>query len=272
MRPAWSWAFDEGALQPAPVDLPTRITAAWAYGMPEGTPSTGAGVRVAVVDSGIDSEHPSVGAIDGGAVTEEDAQRPGRYRVVEGPHEDLYGHGTACAGIIRSLAPDCQLFSVRVLGRALTGTGGAFATGMRWAIDNGMDVVNLSLSTGKRRYFPVLHRIADEAAFRNVMLVTALANLPGATYPGEYASVFSVASHPDPDPEAIDRNPNPPAEWGAWGIDVPVAWLGGTTVKATGNSFAAPHVTAAITRIRAAHPSLTTFQMKTVLSAIARNA
>lgn len=269
MRPAWSWAFSPGALAPSPVDLPSQVTPEWAYGTADGS-----GVKVAIIDSGIDATHPSVGPIQGGVVIEASAmpENATQLRVVEGDHDDLYGHGTACAGIIRSLAPGCDLYSVRVLGRRLTGTGAAFAAGLRWAIDNDMDVVNLSLSTGRREYFPIFHRITDEAAFRNIMLVTALANIPGASYPGEFASVFSVASHADPDPTAIDRNSNPPAEWGAWGINVPVAWLGGKTVQATGNSFAAPHVAGAIARIRSAHPQLTTFQMKTVLSAIARNA
>lgn len=269
MKPAWSWAFDDGALATVPVDLPApaAISREWAYG-----DSTGAGVRVAIVDSGIDAAHPAVGEIQGGIAIEPDRTRPSGFRLEEGVHDDLYGHGTACAGIIRGLAPACELYSVRVLGRRLSGTGAAFAAGLRWAIDNDMDVVNLSLSSSKREYYPIFHRLADEAAFKGVMLVTALANLPGRSYPGEYASVFSVASHADPDPEALDRNPKPPAEWGAWGIDVNVAWLGNKTVKATGNSFAAPHLAGIIARIRAKHPDLTVFQMKTVLSAIARNA
>lgn len=267
MRPAWSWAFAPGALPDAPVDLPHDITPEWAYG-----DRSGRGVRVAIVDSGIDPEHPAVGSVAGAVSIDHDRSISSGFKITPGPHEDRYGHGTACAAIVRSLAPDCELYSVRVLGRQLTGSGGAFATGLRWALDNDMDVVNLSLSTNKRAYAPTFHKIADEAAFRNVALVTALANLPGTSYPGEFASVFSVASHADPDPEAIDRNPRPPAEWGAWGIDVPVAWLGGKTVRATGNSFAAPHVAGAIARIRAAHPDLTTFQVKTVLSALARNA
>ena len=70
-------------------------------------------------------------------------------RFVEGPHEDLYGHGTACAGIVRSLAPDAELYSVRVLGAELTGRASVFAAGLRWAIEHDMDVVNLSLSTSR---------------------------------------------------------------------------------------------------------------------------
>jgi len=103
MKPAWSWQFEEGALQSAPgLGLDGPITKAWAWGG-----ATGAGVKVAVIDSGIDDGHPSVGQVNGGVALEYDSHEEDGYRIVEGPHEDLYGHGTACAGIIRTIAPEC---------------------------------------------------------------------------------------------------------------------------------------------------------------------
>ena len=53
---------------------------------------------------------------------------------------DLCGHGTACAGIVRSLAPDCEIISVRVLGAGFTGSGGVLLAGLRWAVEQGFDV------------------------------------------------------------------------------------------------------------------------------------
>ena len=268
MRPAWSWAFQPGALQQVDVDLPHEITPEWAWGG-----STGSGVKVAVLDSGVDADHPWVRSVEGAVAVDFDSEAPGNVRFTEGPHEDVFGHGTACAGIIRRMASDCEIYSVRVLGPKLTGKGFVFAAGLRWALRNGMRVVNLSLSTGKRDYYSVFHRIADEAAFRRVMLVCAINNMPGPSFPAEYSSVFSVASHEDvDDPLAFDYNPSPPAEWGAPGIDVEVPWLEGKTIVATGNSFAAPHIAAVLTLILAKHPELTPFQAKTALMALARNA
>jgi subtilisin len=268
MRPAWSWAFQPGALQQVDIDIPHAITPEWAWGE-----STGSGVSVAVLDSGIDAAHPWVGAVQRAVALEHDPDAPGGVAITEGPHEDLYGHGTACAGIIRAIAPECDLMSVRVLGQKLTGKGFVFAAGLRWAMQQGARVINLSLSTGKRDYYSVFHRLADEASFRRVMLVCAINNMPGPSFPAEYSSVFSVASHADVgDRLAFDYNPNPPAEWGAPGIDVEVPWLDGTTIVATGNSFAAPHIAGALTLILAKHPELTPFQAKTVLMALARNA
>jgi subtilisin len=190
----------------------------------------------------------------------------------EEPHRDLYGHGTACAGIIRRAAPDAELWSVRVLGSRLTGKGVVFAAGLRWAIGQGARVVNLSLSTGREDYFGLFHEIADEAAFAGVVLVCAANNVPAPTYPAQFSSVISVAAHDGLDPFAFDVSPSPPTDFGAPGIDVQVPWLAGATIVATGNSFAAPHVTGLVARLLSKHPHLTPYEVKTVLRAVATNA
>jgi subtilisin family serine protease len=267
MRPAWSWQFEPDTLQRiGSLGLPVPLTKDWAWGGADG-----AGVKVAVVDSGIDAAHPWVGRLAGAVAIEHDPHAESGVRLVDGEHADLFGHGTACAGIIRQVAPQAQLYSVRVLGEKLTGKGTVFAAGLRWAIDNGMQVVNLSLSTAKRDYFGLFHELADEAYFRRMMLVSAINNAPVPSYPSQYSSVFSVAAHERADPYRLDYNPSPPVEFGAPGIEVEVAWLGGATVQATGNSFAAAHVTGLITRILSKHPGLTPFHMKTILHALADN-
>lgn len=267
MRPAWSEQFDPQTLpRVAALPLPAAITREWAWG-----DSTGRGVKIAVIDSGIDASHPAVGHVAGGAAFTLDQDAEDGVAVEEGPHDDLYGHGTACAGIIRALAPDVELYSVRVLGANLSGKGLVFAAGLRWAIEQGMRVANLSLSTKSREYFALLHELSDQAYFQRTMLVSAVNNVPAASYPSLYSSVFSVAARPGDDPLAFDYNPSPPVEFGARGIDVPVAWTGDATVTATGNSFAAPHVAGLIARILGRHPGLAPFEVKTILRALAAN-
>ena len=145
-------------------------------------------------------------------------------------------------------------------------------SGLRWAIENGMHVVNLSLSTSRQEFFGLFHELADQAYFKNVVLVSAVNNVPAASYPSLYSSVVSVAAHEGHDPFTYYYNPEPPVEFGAPGIDVNVAWLNKSTIVSTGNSFAAPHMTGIAALIRGKHPDLTPFQVKTVLFACATNA
>lgn len=268
LRPAWSEQFDPDRLRSVtPLPFPGGITREWAFG-----DSRGAGVDVAIIDSGVEADHPDIGGLASSVALSYDPSSPDQVRIDTGPHEDLFGHGTAIAGVVRKLAPDCRLHSVRVLGDRLTGRGPVFAAGLRWAIENGMHVVNLSLSTGKEEYHGLFHDLADAAYFRSVALVCAVNNAPVDSYPSQYAAVLSVAAHLGSDPEHFDYNPDPPVEFGAPGIDVEVAWRGASRLVATGNSFAAPHITGLVARLLGNHPDLTPFQIKTVLHALADNA
>lgn len=263
--PAWSWQFTAGHLPPVrALGLSGPMTREWAFGG-----ASGSGIKVAVIDSGIERGHPRVGHVDGGVVVEADGDA---VRLREEPHEDLFGHGTACAGVIRAMAPACELYSVRVLGRRLSGRGAVFAAGLRWAIDNGMDVVNISMSTRRAEQFSTFHRLADRAYFASSVLVCAVNNVPAPSYPSEFASVISVACAPGDEPWSLSCNPSPPVEFGAPGVDVELAWLGGRTTRASGNSFAAPRVAGLVALLLSKHPGLTPFEVKTVLRAVADNA
>jgi subtilisin len=264
--PAWSGAFADEAMARVRA-LPIAEAREWAFGG-----ATGAGVRVAVVDSGIDASHPRVGAVARAGAVASAPEAPDGYRVVEVPHEDVVGHGTACAAIIRSLAPDVELHSIRVLGSNLKGRGLLFAGGLEWAVQQGLAVANLSLSSKSEAMFATLHDVADQAYFGGTVLVSAANNQPGPTYPSQYASVVSVAAMPGSDPWALAYNPNPPVEFGATGIDVDVAWMSGESIVASGNSFAAPHVAGMVAALLSKHPGLTPFQVKAVLQAVSVNA
>jgi subtilisin family serine protease len=239
------------------------ISADWAWG-----DSTGAGVDVAILDSGIDADHLAVHGVQRYLTIQEG---PDGLIYDENPHGDAFGHGTACAGIVRSITPGCSLTSVKILGPDLTGRGAIFVAGLRWAIASGAQVCNLSLSSSHAKFLGELHELADSAYFRHLPLVCAPNNLPLPSYPALFGVVLSVAAHEERDPERFAFNPAPPVEFGAPGIDVEVAWLDGRKLIVTGNSFAAPHITGLIARLLAKHPGLTVFQIKTVLRALASN-
>ena len=242
---------------------PAQVTRDWALGG-----STGRGARVCIVDSGIEAGHPAVGRVDTAvAVSIEDDE------VVIEPDTlgDVCGHGTACAGIIREIAPECELASVRVLGAGYTGSGAALLGGLRWAVGEGFDVINMSLSTTKKQFASVLHELADSAHFKRATVVASAHNMPVESYPWRFSSVISVGSHEDPDPLVFYANPEPPVEFFARGVDVEVAWLGGGSLRATGNSFATPHMSGICALLRSKHPELTPFQLRNVLYLTATN-
>jgi subtilisin len=263
--PAWSEPF----IGDDPLRLARRmrvrgVNREWAWGG-----ATGRGVRVAIIDSGLESDHPALGGrVAQKVVVELGEEAP---RVVPDEAGDLFGHGTACGGIILGLAPEVELVSIRVLGADLRGKGTLFAAGLEWAIEQGIQVVNLSLSSKSEALFPIFHQLVDDAYFRGIALVSAANNVPAPSYPSLFSSVFSVAAHDHPDPLWFYYNPSPPVEFGAWGVDVPIAWKDAAYTIATGNSFAAPHIAGIVARVLSKHPGLTPFEVKAVLAAVADN-
>jgi subtilisin len=135
--PAWSLPASAGDSIHLPSLWPGRVNREWAFG-----DATGAGVRVCVLDSGIELDHPLIGPVQRSvAVTKEGDE----ITIADDDRGDLCGHGTACAGIIRLLAPECELASVRVLGAGYTGSAPVLLAGLEWAIAEGFDIVNMSL-------------------------------------------------------------------------------------------------------------------------------
>lgn len=240
------------------------ITREWAF---DG--GTGKGVTVAIIDSGLEADHPKLLGRVIERVTVE--FRDDDTTVVPDPEGDMYGHGTACGDVILRFAPEAELVSIRVLGADLKGKGAAFLEAIDWAIKRGCQVANLSLSSKSETLFPYFHELADEAYFKGLNLVCAANNYAGASYPSLFSSVFSVAAHPVKDPWRWYYNPKPPVEFSAWGVDVPMAWKDGGSTVATGNSFAAPHVAGLVTRLLSKHPGLSAFEIKAILAATAND-
>ena len=263
--PAWSLRRDDPRAHRLPHAWPHRIDRNWAWGG-----SDGAGVRVAIVDSGVEGSHELVGGVQRSVAVEKTAD--GDWHVGEDGLGDVAGHGTACAGLVRSFAPKSDIWSVRVLGPNSKGGASALLTGLRWAVEQGCEVVNLSLSSSKRETAALLHEVADDAYFGSSVFVASAHNLDIRSYPWRFSSVISVASHDGDDPFEFLYNPDPPVEFFARGMDIEVAWLGGTRIVAAGNSFATAHITGICALILAKHRRLTPFQLKTVLRETATNA
>ena len=146
--PAWSLPKDALETIALATHWPERVTREWAF---DG--ATGKGVRVCILDSGVDPSHPRVGDLESAVAI----SVAGDDEIVaeEDTEGDVSGHGTACAGIVRQLAPEASISSVRVLGANFTGSGNVLLGGLRYAIEQGFDVINMSLSTTKKPFATV---------------------------------------------------------------------------------------------------------------------
>lgn len=148
---------------------------------------TGRGVKIGIIDSGVNPAHPHVGGVAGGArVSSADADNPNDFL-------DYIGHGTAVAGAIREKAPDAELYAVKVFDRALTTNIEIIIKAIDWCAANGMDIINLSLGTTNDDHREVIERAVACATEKGAVLVAAREMLSRTSLPGCLPSVIGVA-------------------------------------------------------------------------------
>lgn len=256
-----------------PTDPNTIVTRADVTGRihidPRWRDATGRGVSVAIVDSGIDISHPD---LQGKIVGSVEARLQDR-RVVFEPSTagDSAGHGTACAGIVAQIAPDVEIYSIKVLGAGGIGDGQAFLAALEYAINCRYRVINLSLGTTKPQFFSPLHDLLDRAYQAGCVVVAAANNLPQPSFPSIFSSsLIAVTKSATTDPFDFGFNFGEVIELTAPGVNVRTAWPNGGYRNLTGNSFACPHVSGVIARLLEHHPEFTPFQVKTALYSIAK--
>ncbi|MDF0726041.1 S8 family serine peptidase [Cytobacillus sp. S13-E01] len=164
---------------------------------------TGAGVKVAVLDTGIDTTHPDL-QVSGGICLIPETLYQGNCT----SYNDDNGHGTHVAGIIAAqnndigavgVAPDAKLFAIKVLDGEGLGTTSSIMAGIEWAIENKMDIINLSLTTPELD--PAMEVLIDEAYNKGILIVGSagnngktLGNTDTIEYPAKFDSVIAVGS------------------------------------------------------------------------------
>lgn len=234
--------------------------------------ATGAGVRVAIVDSGVETSHRALAGADIACMTI--TTLPGRRTsVVPDSMGDLSGHGTAVAAVIREFAPGASITSVRVLSADLRGTSERILGALNWAIEERFDVINCSFGTSDLAFLEGYKRVVDRAFCANVMIVSACNNFDSRRIelPGWFPTVIS-SDHGTFEGLAFERRPGDMVEFAARGRDVRLPWRRGTYQVVTGSSFAAPHVAALVARLRELRPTWNACEMKAALYALARGA
>lgn len=252
----------------------------------------GAGITVAVLDTGVDDEHPDLA---GNVLPTKDMVGFGASR----GDRPWARHGTAMAGIIAGhghgvnnadgvlgIAPEAKILPVRVIledkdparSKARSTRGNALAQGIRWAADQDVDVINLSLGDDSESAHP---EPSEDAAVQYALakgsIVVASAGNGGAkgdhiSYPAAYPGVIAVTAVD----EDGDRAPFSTRRWyatvSAPGVDVVIADPDRRYYEGWGTSAAAAFVSGAAALIKAAHPSLTPAQVKRLLEDTAREA
>ncbi len=229
-------------------------------------------VSVAVVDSGVDATHPALrGRVRAAWKV---LQRGAAARVIKVPrprNNDVYGHGTAVAGIVAAIAPNARLLDIRVLDERNLGGGPALLAGFEQAIASGARLINLSLAC-VAQYAPQLHELCERAYRRNQIVVAAKRNMPLADngFPAEFSSCISVDMADYPSPFVLDFLDPPPIEFAARGAGVAAPAAGGGHTHVTGTSFATPTVTGLCALLVGAFPDLRLFELKSLLKHAAR--
>lgn len=224
---------------------------------------TGNGVRVAMLDTGVDDKHPDLA--DSISASYEVSRSGGTLTCVETIGTDEVGHGTACAGIIKRIAPEVELYSIKVIGAKARGSSDELVYGLRWTIENGMHLVNASLGTLDRRHRDKIADLADEAYYRGITIVAAANNRGRTAYPANLSSVLSVDSGAFDEILAFGYRLKNPIELEANGIYINAPSPGGGTKYYTGTSFACPHVTGIVARILSVFPGFQPFEVRTAL-------
>ncbi len=230
---------------------------------------TGKGVRIAVLDSGVDAGHPALA----GLRLRDDVtfEREGSFlKVTEDQGGDVMGHGTAIAWIIRSLAPEAEIGSFRVLDGDLRGRTTIIWEAARLAIQRGYHILNCSFgSPGEARFVMPYKEWTDEAYLRRTHIVAACSNEDASLreWPGWFPTVLTVNLADMPHGTWAHR-PGSMVEFVAHGHQVRVPWQRGWKVV-TGSSFAAPRVTGWLARLLSLRPGLSIEAAKEMLRQMA---
>ena len=235
----------------------------------------GVGAKLGIIDTGIDENHPDLNVIDGinlvtGGTLRSDWDDNSPICITHGTH--VAGSAAALDNDLNvvGVAPEAELYALRVFDPENSGSGGCFAftsdiiAALEWAVDNTMDVVNLSLGS----FFPSISEAdAVFATYSAGVVVVAAAGNSGSAvgFPAAFPHAIAVAAIDIDDDVAWFSDRGPEVEVAGPGVDVLSTWGGGGTEFLQGTSMATPHAAGVATLIRAARPGLSVDDVRQIL-------
>lgn len=216
----------------------------------------GKGVKVAVLDTGIDSDHPDL--------------KPNLKAYMDftgskyGP-EDQQGHGSHCAGIIAGsqnnrgmigIAPEVDLYSAKVLGDDGTGGFDSIVKGIRWAMEQKVDIISMSLGTSTKPPESV-HTLIKQAVAQGIIILAATGNENGKVcWPAMYDEVIAVSAIDNNLQRASFSNYGIKNEITAPGVNIVSTYKNAMYARLSGTSMATPLVAGAAALVVARHRDL----------------
>jgi len=229
--------------------------------------ATGAGVRVAVIDGGIDFTHPALAgsAVSGYDFVDSDAD------AFDEAGGTTSGHGTFVAGAVHLVAPDAELHAYRIMTPNGYGDGFTLAQAIEQAVDDGCDVINLSVVLTHQHL-----AVQDALNYAGVAgtLVTASVGNAGkelAVYPAAQSNVLAVAAVDSLLHRADYSNVGSFVDLCAPGTDVYSAFQNGLFAWWSGTSFSSPQVAGAAALLKEIQPTATVSQLRNALCGTATN-
>lgn len=238
--------------------------------------NTGKGIKVGILDTGIDYNHPDISN-----------NYKGGYNFIDNNTDarDYNGHGTHVAGIVAAedndigvvgVAPDAYIYSVRILDFAATGTASDIAAGLEWCMDNNMQIVNMSLGSCEDSIS--VERAIDVLYNHGVLLIAAAGNSGNAMgigdnidNPARYKSVIAVGATDINDNRASFSSTGPKLEISAPGKDIYSLLPGNKYASLSGTSMSSPHVAGVAALILSADPGISNVQARIRLQMTAQN-
>jgi subtilisin len=231
---------------------------------------TGEGVRIAIIDSGVETSHPDLAGLELAhdlAVLSDGML----LEVVAGKGLDVFGHGTAIASVLRRIAPQATIGSFRVLNQRLGGRHAQIREGVRQAMDAGYHVLNCSFGCrGEAQSVMQYKEWIDEAYLKGIHIVAACNNFDFTVpeWPGYFPSVITVNMARTTGLHFYYGREHL-VEFAAAGENVTVAWRNGEQKTVTGSSYAAPLISGLVARLLSVYPDLPPLEAKALLHRIA---